>query len=207
MMQAPPAADTSRNLVVVGASAGGIDALRSLLGGLPADLPATVLVVLHIPVGTGSALPDILRRAGALPAAFCTSEEPLRIGRVLVAPPNHHLVVRDDRARLTHGPRENGHRPAVDVLFRSAARAVGSRVIAVVLSGMLDDGTAGAVAVRQHGGRVGVQARAAASYPNMPQSVLDQPPRDAIAPAAELGKFVADLVEPLPAGAGPPDPA
>jgi two-component system, chemotaxis family, protein-glutamate methylesterase/glutaminase len=142
------------DIVVVVASAGGVEALKGLVAALPADLNAAQFVVMHIPPSGGSTLPKILERAGRLPAAHAVDFEPIKPGKIYVAPPNRHLLVDADQVRLGHGPRQNGHRPAADSLFRSAALAYGPRVLAVVLSGTMDDGAAGALAVQRRGGLV-----------------------------------------------------
>ena len=183
-----------RDLVVVGASAGGVEALRGLLGGLPPDFPAAMLVVLHMPSTGRSALPEILDRSCPLPVHRAVHDAPLEPGTVTVAVPDHHLMVVGDRLLLSRGPRENGSRPAVDVLFRTAARAAGPRVVAVVLSGALDDGTAGMIAVRQRGGVGVAQEPEDAIYASMPTHAIEVASADHVAPVAKMGPLLVDLV-------------
>ena len=198
----PERPKVQRDIVVVGASAGGVEALGKLMRGLPPELPAALFVVLHVlPTGT-SVLPEILDRAGVLPATPAVDGDPVERGRVYVAPPDHHLLVHDGTVALSRGPRENGHRPAVDPLFRSAARAYGSRVIAIVLSGALDDGTAGLRFVKSHGGVTIVQAPSDALYPAMPQSAIAHDVADHSVPIAEMPALLCELldaqIEPIP---------
>ncbi|MDR7277459.1 chemotaxis protein CheB [Catenuloplanes atrovinosus] len=188
-----------RDVVAVGASAGGVEALRALVQGLPADFPAAVLVVLHIPRDSPSALPAILNRAGRLHAAPAADGERIRPGQVYVAPSDHHLLLLGDRLRLSHGPAESRHRPAVDPLFRSVARSAGPRAIGVVLSGSQADGASGAYDIAQRGGLVVTQDPAEALYPSMPEAVAARRPPDHVAAAAELGDLLAGLTAvPLP---------
>jgi two-component system, chemotaxis family, protein-glutamate methylesterase/glutaminase len=183
-----------RDLVVVGASAGGVEALRTLVAGLPGELAAAVLVVLHIPPRAPSALPGILTRSGPLKAVHAADGERLHHGRIYVAPSDRHLLVRDGHIWLSNGPIENGHRPAVDALFRSAAHAHGTRTIGVVLSGARDDGTAGLSSIVSRGGLAIVQDPADALHPSMPRSAIDHVNVDHVEPAREIGPLIASLV-------------
>ncbi len=192
----------NRDVVVIGASAGGVEALRTLVSALPEDLPATVLVVLHLPAGGTSALPAILRRAGRLPVATAHDGAPLRHGHVYTAPADFHLLVSDGTLQLSRGPSENGHRPAVNALFRSAARVVGPRCVGVVLSGALDDGAAGLGSIVARGGAAIVQDPEDALYAGMPEAALREAPDSHVVPVAEmapvLDKRVREAVDPTP---------
>jgi two-component system chemotaxis response regulator CheB len=181
------------DIVVVGASAGGVEALITLVRALPADLPAAVFVVLHLPPDGQSALPQILGRAGALPAMHPADGERIMHGRIYVAPPDHHLLVERGHVRVVRGPRENRCRPAVDPLFRTAAHAYGARVIAVVLSGMLDDGTGGLIAVAERGGISIVQDPADTLFAGMAESAIKFDHPAYILPVAEIGPLLARL--------------
>ena len=195
-------------IVVVGASAGGVEALADLAASLPGELPAAVFVVLHLPATGTSALPEILRRHGPLPAGHVKDGEPIEAGRIYVAPPDHHVLLRTGHVHLSRGPRENGHRPAIDPMFRSAAREYATRVIGVVLSGALDDGTAGLLAIKSRGGLAVVQDPADALYPGMPGNALEHVKADHVLAAASIGELLARLTAELadePQGPAPSD--
>ncbi len=183
----------NRNIIVLGASAGGVEALTRLVKFLPSDLPAALFVVVHFPSFSTSFLPQILSRFGRLPALHAEDGKAIVPGRIYVAPPDYHLLVRRDHIRLSHGPRENGHRPAIDVLFRSAARAYGRRVVGVILSGMLDDGTAGLAVVKARGGVGVVQDPEEALFNGMPRSAIKYVAIDHILKLTEIASVLSEM--------------
>jgi two-component system chemotaxis response regulator CheB len=162
---------TGRDIVAIGASAGGIRVLLQIASALPPDFGAAILVVVHIG-NRPSLLPRLLERAGPLPAAHARDGEPIMPGRIYVAPPDVHMVVEDGHLRLSRGPRENRFRPAIDPMFRSVGVAYGARAIAIVLSGALSDGTVGLATVKAHGGLTVVQDPAEALVSGMPDSAV-----------------------------------
>jgi two-component system chemotaxis response regulator CheB len=184
-----------RDIVVLGASAGGVQAFARLARDLPDEFPASVFMVLHLLPTAHSVLPDIVDRAGPLHAAVAQDGEAIERGRIYVAPPDRHLLLTADGVRLSRGPRENGHRPALDPLFRSAARTFGPRVIAVVLSGSLDDGTDGLRVVRRRGGATVAQDPEDALHPSMPASAVANDAADHVVPLADMASLLCDLVE------------
>jgi two-component system, chemotaxis family, protein-glutamate methylesterase/glutaminase len=188
-----------RDIVVIGTSAGGVEALRELARGLPADLPAAVLIVIHTPTRSPGLVPQILSRVGTLPAAHAQDRDPVQQGHIYVAPAGSHMIVEDGVIRLVRGARENLHRPSIDPLFRSAALNYGRRAIGVILTGALDDGTAGLHAVKRCGGVAVVQDPADATYPSMPQSALRNVRVDHSVPLADIPALLGRLArEPLP---------
>lgn len=197
----------NRDLIVVGASAGGIEALQDLLAGLPDDLAASLVVVVHMPPTGGRVLQRILARSTKLKVLAAVDGDDIRRGRIYTAIGDHHVLVGRGHLHVRKGPRENGHRPAVDPLFRSAAAYYGPRAIGVILSGALHDGTYGLFSIKSMGGLAVVQDPGDALYEGMPASAMDYVDVDYAVPAHDLGPLLARVVsEQADPGAGPPGP-
>ncbi|PRY25884.1 two-component system chemotaxis response regulator CheB [Spirosoma oryzae] len=175
-----------RSIIVVGASAGGIVAFQQLMGGLLPDLDAAIFIVWHMAPTVRGVLPQLLSRFTTIPAAHAYDNEPVQTNRIYVAPPDHHMLVENGHIRITHGPKENRFRPAIDPLFRSAAYAYGNRVMGVLLSGALDDGTAGLWAIKHYGGLALVQDPQEALVSDMPENAIRQVAIDYVLPVAQL---------------------
>jgi two-component system, chemotaxis family, protein-glutamate methylesterase/glutaminase len=177
-----------RSIVVIGASAGGVEALTKLVAGLPPDLDAAVFIALHLSPWSPSTLPSILNRSGVLPAAQAADAEPIRTGRIYVAPPDRHLLLSPGRINVTRGPRENGHRPAIDAMFRTAAASYGPGVVGVILSGTLDDGALGVRTIKERGGVAIIQSDAL--YPDMPRTAAEAADVDHVAPIDQIPDLI-----------------
>jgi two-component system chemotaxis response regulator CheB len=184
-----------RNIIVIGASAGGFEAIKQVVSDLPVDLDAAVFIVWHMAADVRGILPEVLNRLGTLKAAHAIDDESIINGRIYVAPPDRHMLIDEGRIRVTRGPKENLFRPAVDPLFRSAAIAYGVHVIGLILSGALDDGTAGMWAIKQQGGLAVVQEPADAQVPSMPVNVINAVKVDYIVPVKEVGALLSLLVK------------
>lgn len=184
----------NRDIVVVGASAGGVEALQRLCASLPKDFPAAVIIAQHLSPSARSMLPKLIERVTLLPTGAPADGDPIEPGRIYVAAPDHHILLRPGRVLMRRGPYENRSRPAVNALFRSAAVAYGGRVIGVVLTGLLDDGTEGLIAIKAAGGLSIVQDPADAEWPSMPRSALERDHVDHAVALADLGALLNRLV-------------
>jgi two-component system, chemotaxis family, protein-glutamate methylesterase/glutaminase len=185
---------SGHDIIVIGASAGGVEALRMLVHALPAHFPASVFVVLHIPALKPSALPMLLCHAGPLRAFHPIDNTLIEQEQIYVAPPDCHLLVEVGRVRLSKGLKEKGARPAIDPLFRSAAHAYGPRVVGVILTGARDDGTAGLLAVKRSGGVAIVQDPDEARFPDMPRSALASVTVDYTVPLSRIAPLLVRLL-------------
>lgn len=190
-----PVKSNALNVVAVGASAGGVEALTRFVAGLPAELPYAVLVTLHLPPGAPSVLARILDRNGPLPAEAATDGAPLEPGTIRVAVPDRHLLIYDHQIVLSQGPTENGHRPAINALFRSVALSMGRRAVSVLLSGVLDDGALGSVAICSRGGTTIAQSPRDALFPAMPLAAIDAGVVDHQVEAGAVGSLLMRLAE------------
>jgi len=193
MASSPPPGGPPQGVVAIGASAGGVEALTRLASGLPSDLPFALLVVLHVPASAPSVLAKIIDRSGPLPAESAANGAPLERGRIHVAIPDRHLLVRDHRLMVSEGPTESGYRPAINTLFRSVALEFGPRAIGVLLSGVPDDGVAGLGAIQARGGTTLVQRPDDALYPAMPHNAIAAGVADHQVTAADVGEVLKRL--------------
>lgn len=196
----------TRDIVVIGASAGGVETLLQLVKTLPGDFPGSIFIVQHLAPTFKSELAHILNRAGSLKAVFPRDGDKVKGGHIYVAPPDHHLLVEADKITVARGPKENRFRPSIDALFRSAAYTYRERVVGIVLSGALDDGTSGLWSVKRLGGITVVQDPAESLCASMPANVLNQVEVDHVLPVAEMGALLQQLArEPVPTAAEPAD--
>src|SRR5438552_11698106 len=185
----------AQDIIAIGGSAGGLEALATVVSGLPRSLNASVFIVLHTSPQSGGALPQILARTATMPVEFAVDGEAPQRGRIYVAPPDHHLTFDDGIISVARGPRENGFRPAVDPLFRSAAKQYNGRVVGVVLSGAMDDGTFGLIAVKEAGGAAIVQHPYQAFVPSMPLSAIQNVEVDHIVRSEEIPTLLIKATE------------
>jgi two-component system, chemotaxis family, protein-glutamate methylesterase/glutaminase len=183
-----------RDIVMIGGSAGSIEALTKIVGAFPSDFPVSVFIVIHTSEASAY-LPEIFNRNGDLPALMAQRNVPILPRRIYIAPPGRHLVLDGDHVRLVLGPRENMHRPSIDVLFRSSIQQHAKRVIATVLSGYRDDGSVGLALIKQHGGIAIVQEPRDALVPEMPEAAIEVAKPDYVLPADEIGELIVKLVQ------------
>ena len=181
------------HIIIMGASAGGLDAIKTIIKNLPAGFSTPLFIVWHMSPDIYGILPQVLNRLNNIYAAHAYDNETIQPNRIYIAKPDHHLIIEDGRMRVTRGPKENRFRPAIDPLFRSAAYAHGSRVIAVILSGALDDGTAGMFTVKRYGGIAIVQDPDDAAVPSMPKNAMKEVQVDYCVPASEIAALLAEL--------------
>jgi two-component system chemotaxis response regulator CheB len=197
-----PATAPGHDAIVIGASAGGVDAVMALAAGLPARLPAAVFVVIHMSATAPGLLSGLVDRAGPLPAGYAQDGAEVLPGRIYLAPVDHHLLIERDgprrRMRVWRGPKENGFRPAIDPLFRSAARAYGRRAVGVILSGYLDDGTLGLMLIKRRGGVAVVQDPRTAACPDMPRAAVENVDCDYVVPLEAMPQLFARLASEPP---------
>src|SRR5215213_2910098 len=184
--------------IVIGASAGGFEVLKELVSQLPADLAVPVFIVLHIPAYEPSLLPELFDHFGPLSALHPQDGAQIQAGHIYVAPPDHHLLIDDSHVAVKKGPKENGFRPSIDALFRSAAYAYGPGAIGVVLSGALNDGTSGLWSIKRLGGMAIVQDPNDALYPSMPRSALEYIEADYKVPSSEMAPLLTRLAREQP---------
>ena len=183
----------NRNIIVVGASAGGVEALTNFVKGLPEEINASVFIVLHIPSYSRSNLPQILSKVTSLSVSHPKDGQKIETGHIYVAPPDHHMLIEENKVAIKKGPKENRFRPSVDALFRSAAYVYGPRVIGIVLTGALDDGTSGMWSIKRLGGITLVQEPDEAFFPEMPLNVLEYVNVDHVVPVAKMGRLLETL--------------
>lgn len=189
---------TAKRLVVIGTSSGGIETLRTIVAGLPETFSAAVCIVLHIGPESPGVVPEILARSGRLPVSPACDGQRIQSGHIYVAPSDRHLLIEPGRLRVTKGPREHGFRPAIDPLFRSAAQVYGPALVGIVLTGNLDDGTAGLWTIKKLGGTTIVQDPQDALFPSMPQHALDHVDPDYVVPASRMASLMDEITSKTP---------